>query len=110
MNARLRRSGRLQRALIAIALGGLVGASALVWTRTDIISTRYRLGVLMERQAELAVQVEKLTVEVAALSTPDRIERRALKLGLRYPEPGQVLRTTARAEVGRVAPADGVRP
>jgi cell division protein FtsL len=114
VNVRLRRSGQLQRALIATALGGMVGASALVWTRTDVLSTRYRMGELMKRRAELVVRVEKLEVEVAALSSPDRVERRALELGLRYPEPGQVVRATPRQELlessDLIASADGVRP
>jgi len=69
----------------------LIGAGLLVWTRTEILSLRYRLGNLAERAASLRGEVEKLRVEVAGLSAADRIEPMALKLGLRYPAPGQVV-------------------
>ncbi len=90
MNATLRGAGRVQRALIATALGVALGAGALVWTRTEILSLRYHLARLVDLEAALRAEVEKLSVEVAALSAPARIERRARALGLRDPAPGQV--------------------
>jgi cell division protein FtsL len=74
------------------AAGLAVGAAALVWTRTEILSLRYEQSHLLSREAGLRADVEKLRVEEAALSAPERIERRARKLGLRYPVAGQVLR------------------
>ena len=91
MNAPLRRAGRVQRALIATALGVALGAGALVWTRTEILSLQYHLARLVDLEATLRAEVEKLSVEVAALSSPARIERRARALGLRDPSPGQVV-------------------
>lgn len=92
MNARLRRGGPALRVLVATAVGLGLGAGALVWTRTEIMSLRYERAALLERGAELREEVEKLRVEAAALSAPDRIERSARKLGLRYPSAGQVIR------------------
>lgn len=94
MNTQVRNGGRLQRALVATAIGVLLGAGALVWTRTEILSLQYHLTRLVDREAELRGEVEKLAVEVAALSAPERVERQARALGLREPQPGQVLRLT----------------
>ncbi len=104
MNARLRASGPLQRALVASALGVLVGAGVLVWTRTEILSLRYRLGAVAEREARLRDQVEKLRVEVAVLSAPERVEPQALELGLRYPTVGQVVHSPAIDVAGGMGP------
>ena len=104
MNSRLRKAGNVQRVLIASALGVLVGAGALVWTRTEILSLQYRLGRAVERAAHLRAEVEKLRVEVAALSAPERIEPRALRLGLRYPGRGQVI------DISSIDVASGANP
>jgi cell division protein FtsL len=72
-------------------MGGLAAAALLVFARTEITELRYRLTDLVEREAELRADVEKLRIEAAALSAPERIEPRALALGLRYPKAGQVL-------------------
>lgn len=92
MNARLRRGGPVLRCVVATAIGLGLGAGALVWTRTEFTSLRYERAELLEQKARLRIEVEKLRVESAALSTHERIERRALALGLRYPQPGQVIR------------------
>jgi cell division protein FtsL len=91
VNSTLRSAGRVQRALIATALGVALGAGALVWTRTEILSLRYHLARLVDLEAALRAEVEKLAVEVAALSAPARIEKQARALGLGDPSPGQVV-------------------
>jgi cell division protein FtsL len=95
VNTQVRRGGPVQRALVATAIGVLLGAGALVWTRTEILSVRYHLARLFDSEAELRAEVEKLEVEVAALGAPARIERQARALGLREPQPGQVVRVAA---------------
>ncbi len=92
MNPRLRRGGPWLRIALASAVGVAVGAGALVWTRTEILSLRYELSRLVDDEARLLADVEKLHVEAAVLSTPERIESRARKLGLRYPRTGDVVR------------------
>ena len=84
-----------------------LGAGALVWTRTEILSLRYHLAQLVELEAALRGEVEKLSVEVAVLSAPARIERRARALGLVDPSPGQVVHPPHR-RAGDVA-AGGAR-
>ena len=91
LNARVRHGGPLLRLLLSLAAGVVVGAGALVFARTEMTSLRYELARLIEQEAGLLAQVEKLRVEVAALSAPERVEPAAMKLGLTYPRPGQVI-------------------
>lgn len=92
MNARLRRGGRSFRLMLATALVVAVAAAVLVGARTEITSLRYELAGLSDRRTQLQLELEKLRVEEAALSAPERIEPRARGLGLRYPGEGQVIR------------------
>jgi hypothetical protein len=91
VNIRLQRGGPVLRILLATALGLSIGAGVLVHTRTEIISLRYRLSSLLNLEAELLSDVEKLRLEAAALASPQRLEGKALALGLRYPTTGQLL-------------------
>jgi cell division protein FtsL len=79
------------RGVMAALVGLAIGAGAVVWARTRIFVLRYEFTALVEREAELHGDVEKLRVEVAALSAPERIVERATALGLRYPERGEVI-------------------
>lgn len=92
LNIRLQRSGSLLRILLVAAVGVSLGCGLLVWTRTQITSLRYQLTQLLDRESQLRSDIEKLQVEAAVLSAPDRIEREALFLGLRYPKAGQLVR------------------
>lgn len=91
MNDRRRPSGPLLRVALAATLGLVVGASALVWTRSEITRLRYRLADVETRRVTLEREVEKLRIEAAALSAPEKLEQRARELGLRYPAAGEVL-------------------
>ncbi len=102
VNVRLQRSGPWARALLYGTAGAVLGMMALVWTRNELTRLRYRLGDLAEQRALLHAEIEKLEIELAALGAPQRIETRALALGLRYPQPGQVIRLDE--------PDAGVRP
>lgn len=98
MNARVRRGSPWLPWALATAAGLLLGAGALVFTRTEILSLRYQQSRLLDQRNELRREVEKLRVEEAALSAPDRIEAGGRALGLRYPTNGQVVRVAGRAE------------
>jgi cell division protein FtsL len=91
VNVRLRRGSPLPRAMLFGIFGIVIGMIGLVWTRHEITRLRYRLGELTHERATLDAELEKLRIEVAATSSPQRVEQRALRLGLRYPEPGQVI-------------------
>ena len=99
MNTRLQHTGPLARLLLAAALGVALGAGALVWTRTELLSLRYERENLARREAQLRNEVEKLRVEEAALTSQERIEEHADRLQLRYPAPGQVLRVPTGAGI-----------
>jgi cell division protein FtsL len=91
MNVRLRRGGWLVRALgpAVVALATIIGLS--VWTRTEVTALRYRISQLRDEESAMRRDVERLRIEVAALASPDRIEREARRLGLKRPRPGQIV-------------------
>ena len=91
VNIRLRNGGRLLHLLLAGAVGLTLGAAVLVHTRTEILSLRYKLNALLQHEADLRSDVEKLRLEAAVLAAPRALERKALSLGLRYPSEGQVI-------------------
>lgn len=91
LNARLRRSGPLFYALVALALGAIAASGGLVYVRTRLTSLRYELGRRVAQEQALSLEVERLRVEAAALEAPERVEPRARALGLVYPRPEQVV-------------------
>ena len=91
LNARLWQRSRWQYPMLACAVGAVLGAALLVVVRTEVTSLRYDLGRLHATEVELEDDVQKLGVVAAALRAPERIGPRAQKLGMTYPEPGQVL-------------------
>lgn len=91
VNRRLHKNGPWVRLLLTATVAVVISAATLVWTRTQITSLRYQLSGLLNLESELRNEVEKLRIESAALSTPERIERRGRSLGLRYPQPGQLV-------------------
>jgi hypothetical protein len=91
LNARLWQRSRWQYPILACAVGAVLGAALLVVVRTEVTSLRYDLGRLHATEVELEDEVQKLGVVAAALRAPERIAPRAQKLGMTYPEPGQVL-------------------
>lgn len=99
MNARVRGGGSLPRLIVALGIGATLAAAVLVFTRTELLSLRYEHERLAAREAQLRSAVEKLRLEEAALLAPERIEPRARELGLRDPQPGQVIRLERSAEV-----------
>lgn len=91
LNSRLRRSGPWFQVLLALALGVIAASGGLVYVRTRLTSLRYELGRRVAQEHALSLEVERLRVEAAALSAPERIEPRARAIGLTYPRPEQVV-------------------
>jgi cell division protein FtsL len=91
LNSRLRKQRPWFGALVALALGAIAASGVLVYVRTHVTSMRYELGRRASHEHAFSLEVERLRVEVAALAAPERIEPRALELGLIYPAPEQVL-------------------
>lgn len=98
MNARLRRSGPTLRWILAAALGVVLAAALLVSARTRVTSLRYALRDERKQQTVLREEVEMLAVATGVRSAPERLEPRALALGLTYPSHGQVVRLSTAAE------------
>ena len=91
MNVRLRSGGRLLRVLVPALVAATTASALVVAARTEITALAYRVGRLLDSEAALRREVEKLRLEVAALTSPKRIEREARAIGLVDPRPGQVL-------------------
>ena len=91
VNSRRKPNGPILRVALGATLGLVLGASALVWTRSEITQLRYRLAEVDVLRVQLERRVEKLRIEAAALSAPEKLEARARSLGLRYPTAGEVV-------------------
>jgi cell division protein FtsL len=91
MNVRLRTTGRLVPLLVPTLIVAVTASGVVVWARTEMTALGYRIALSLEEETELQSEVEKLRVEVAALSSPDRIERQARAAGLVDPRPGQIV-------------------
>ncbi len=91
MNVRLQKGEWLGRLLGPglVLMATVIGLT--VWTRTEVTAHRYRISQLLDEEAALRVDVERLRTEVAALASPKRIEREARRRGLTHPRPGQIV-------------------
>jgi cell division protein FtsL len=69
----------------------LGGALLLTATRIETTRLRYDLNELHQTRQALKTDVERMGLEVANLSRPQRIERLAKARGLIYPRRGQVV-------------------
>jgi len=71
----------------------LVGVVLLhVWLRLQVVRLGYALSTTSKLQSQLEQERRELTVELATLTAPDRLEAMARKrLGLVTPEKGQVI-------------------
>ncbi len=103
LNSRLRRSGPWFQVLLALALGVIAASGGLVYVRTRLTSLRYELGRRVAQEHALSLEVERLRVEAAALSAPERVEPRARALGLTYPRPEQVVALEPDGRLSHVA-------
>lgn len=78
----------------ALLLGSsLVGLALLhVWLRLQVIHVGYVLSTTSKVQSQLEQENRELKLELATLTSPDRLEEKArVRLGLREPEKGQVV-------------------
>lgn len=71
----------------------LVGLALLhVWLRLQVVRLGYLLSTTSKLQSQLEQENRELKVELATLSSPQRLEGTArARLGLREPEKGQVV-------------------
>jgi cell division protein FtsL len=82
------------RYLMGILLGVALIAAVLshVWLRLQVVRMGYVLSTTSKLQARLEQENRELKVELATLTSPDRLEALARqRLGLTQPEKGQVV-------------------
>lgn len=79
--------------LIAFLSLGVVGVALLhVWLRLQVVHMGYVLSTTSKLQNQLEQENRELKVELATLTSPDRLEAMSRRrLGLRPPEKGQVI-------------------
>ena len=76
--------------LLAAILVGVVLAH--VWLRLQVVKTGYVLSTASKLQSRLEQENRELQIELATLTSPDRLEALARRrLGLMAPEKGQVI-------------------
>lgn len=82
-----------QLLLIGCLALGLVGVALLhVWLRLQVVHMGYVLSTTSKLQNQLEQENRELKVELATLTSPDRLEAMSRRrLGLRPPEKGQVI-------------------
>jgi cell division protein FtsL len=87
---RQRRRHALVFALLAL---GFVGVALLhVWLRLQVVHMGYVLSTMSKLENQLEQENRELKVELATLTSPDRLESMARRrLGLVPPEKGQVI-------------------
>jgi len=77
-------------ALLALLLVGVVLVH--VWLRLQVVKTGYVLATATKLQTRLEQENRELQIELATLTSPDRLESLARRrLGLAPPEKGQVI-------------------
>ncbi len=86
-------AGRWQFVLGVLLGLGLIGVVLVhVWLRLQVVRMGYVLSTTSKLQARLEQENRELKVELATLTSPDRLETLARKrLGLVTPEKGQVI-------------------
>jgi cell division protein FtsL len=78
--------------LVGSLVVGVVSLQALV------SQSSFRMQELSRRSAELKQQTGELQLEVAKLTSPERIQREAWRLGLRVQDPSKVKALVVRSE------------
>ena len=85
----------MKRSVLAGMLIGL-GCTCLffVWLKLDIVRVGYAIERLEKRKATVVREHESLQLQWSQLTSPQKIAQGAKQLGLRAPEPGQVVMVT----------------
>jgi cell division protein FtsL len=82
------------RLMLGVFLGvGLIGVVLVhVWLRLQVVRMGYVLSTTSKLEARLEQENRELKVELATMTSPDRLEELARRrLGLVMPEKGQVI-------------------
>lgn len=82
---------RVASRLVLGAALALVVALLLVWVRLQVVHTGYDLSTARRLERRLEREQRELTLEIATLTSPRRLELLARRLGMQPPAPGQVV-------------------
>jgi cell division protein FtsL len=91
---RIDRAGRWRRFFVTgLAALGLIGLVLIhVWLRLQVVQMGYALSTISKLQGRLEQENRELKVELATLTSPERLEALARnRLGLVTPDKGQVI-------------------
>jgi cell division protein FtsL len=88
-----RRGGRKQVFFTAFLGLGLIAVVLVhVWLRLQVVKTGYVLSTASKLQSRLEQENRELKIELATMTSPDRLESLARRrLGLVPPEKGQII-------------------
>ncbi len=83
---------RKQILLVTLMLFLLMGSSiSHVWSNFEMTQRGYDISQLKNEERKLMDISRKLKLDLAILKSPQKLEARAKKLGLRQPTPGQII-------------------
>jgi cell division protein FtsL len=91
---RIDRAGRRQHVFIAgLSALALIGVVLVhVWLRLQVVQMGYALSTISKLQGRLEQENRELKVELATLTSPERLEALARsRLGLVTPDKGQII-------------------
>lgn len=72
-----------------------------VWLEAEAAAAGYRLRALHQDVAHLEQERQRLRIQLAALTSPQRLERMATQLGLRPPTPHELAAIPVPASLAR---------
>lgn len=85
----LQRGGAWLPVVLSCAVIGV--ALLLVWQRLRVVHLGYVLSTAAKLERRLEQENRELSLELATLTSPERLEAMARRLNLREPEKGQVV-------------------
>lgn len=85
----VRRGGAWLPVLLSCAVIGV--ALLLVWQRLRVVHLGYVLSTATKLERQLEQEHRELSLELATLTSPERLEAMARRLNLREPAKGQVV-------------------
>jgi len=83
------RTRRLAFLVAAFALTGLL-VVGVVSLQALVSQTAFRMERIQTENQQLSLQFDELRLQLATLSSPQRIEHEAKRIGLVYPQPNDV--------------------
>lgn len=94
-HAFFRLSDGLRRGAAFLGVSALIVALFIgffhVWNRMKIVQVGYEISTLDNKNKELKNRKRELLLEIASLKSPQELEKKAVRQGLRFPAIGRVI-------------------